>query len=149
MLLPASYLPAIVFLRQDQVGLHPGDPASREKEKIGDAVGTDAAVLIELLAPFMSDGLNAALHGDAVRAAKEIERLFTPQIDARLQADLYSSLRQSFQQRPRILAGAEDFVDEVDVLHAARDQSVHFGKYSVDSALAKFVAKEGLVAEGA
>ena len=84
-----------------------------------------------------------------MRAAQKIQSFFIPEIDARLEANLYRTLSNAFQQATHVLADAEDFIDEIDVLHAARNQRIHFLENGVNAALAEFIAKERLIAEGA
>ena len=74
----------------------------------------------------MRDGLHAAFHGNAVRAAQKIQGFFIPEIDARLEANLYRTLGDTFKQAMHVLADAENFIDEINVFHAARNQRIHF-----------------------
>src|SRR5215475_1148576 len=99
MLLPATDLPALVLLCKDQIGLDPRDAAAGKDQQIGDPVGIDAAVFVQLFSALHRDGLDPTLYGDAMGTPEKIERLFIPQIDARLQADLDPALRQSLQQQ--------------------------------------------------
>ncbi len=57
-------------------------------------------------------------------AREQVERFFIPEIDACLKADGHWTVRELFQQLADLLAYAEDLVDEVDVVDAARDQLV-------------------------
>ena len=147
--LPAMNFRAVVALGKNQVRLHPGDASASIDQQFCNAVRAHAAIFVQVFTAFMRDGLHAALHGDAVGAAKKIQGLFIPEIDARLKADLYRTLSNAFEQTSHILADAEDFIDEINILDAACDQGIHFLENGVDAALAEFIAKERLIAESA
>src|SRR5579884_3514476 len=93
--------------------------------------------------------LNPALHRNAMRPAEQVERLLVPQVNARLEADLEIAFRDPFQQAQHIFADAEDLVDEVHVIDAARHQLIDLRQESLNIALAKLVPEERLVAESA
>src|SRR5258708_27341501 len=80
MLLPGANLPAIVMFGKNQVGLHPGYPAAGIDQQLSDPVGIQTAVFVQLVAAFVSNGLNAARHGATVGASQQIERLLIPQV---------------------------------------------------------------------
>src|SRR5215831_4889163 len=97
----------------------------------------------------MRDGFHAALHGDTVGAAQQVQSFFVPEIDARLKADLHRTPGNAFQQAAHVLSNTKDLVDEIDVLNAAGNQRVHFLEHRIHGALAEFVAEQRLVAESA
>src|SRR5215471_16279679 len=82
-----------------------------------------------------------------MRPAQQVQAVFIPQIDSSLKADFDWPLRHALQQPANVRADAKDFVNEIDVLHAASNQGIDFLENSFHVALAKFVAKESLVAE--
>src|SRR5690348_16748880 len=81
-------------------------------------------------------------------ASKKVERLFSPQINSRLEADFNGTLCHAFQQPAYALAYAKNLIDEIDVLHSALDQRVDLLKQSFHTAFTKLVAEQSLVAEG-
>ena len=127
MTLPEGDLEGVVAGGLDEVGLDPGKALPRVDEQLTDAIGGDAAVLVHGVAAGVGDGLDAALKGDAVGAGEEIEGLFIPEIDAGLEADGDGTGGDGFEQRANLLADAEDLVDEVDVVDAARDELIDLG----------------------
>src|SRR5438874_8857929 len=104
MLLPLTNLPAVIFICENKIGLHPRDARPGINQKFADALGINTAILIQLLAALFGDGLNPAFHGDAVRPAQQIKRLFVPEINPSLESNLYWTLSNAFQQPPHILA---------------------------------------------
>src|ERR1051326_3595054 len=84
-----------------------------------------------------------------MRAAQQVQRVFIPEIDPGLEADLHRAFRNPLQKAPHIFSHAKNFIDEIDVLDTASNQRVHFLEHRVHAALAKLVAKESLVAESA
>src|SRR5579871_3522019 len=147
--LPAMNLRAIVALRENQIRLHPRDAATSIDQQLRDSVCAYATIFIQVFTAFMRDGFHTAFHGDAVGAAKKIQSFFIPEINARLKADLYRTLSNALQQTTNIFTDPKDFIDEINVLDAARDQRIHFLENGMHAALAEFIAKESLVAEGA
>src|SRR4051812_8166166 len=87
MLLPLPDVSLGVVLREDEIGLYPGNALSRVDEEIADAIGGHAATFVELIATGVGDGLDAALHADAVRAGEKFEAVFVPEVNAGLAAD--------------------------------------------------------------
>ena len=94
---------AVITLGKNQVGLHPGNASPGIDQQFCDAIRAHAAIFVQILTAFMRDGLHAALNGDAVSTAKKVQRLFIPQIDARLEANLYRTLSNAFEQRRTFL----------------------------------------------
>src|SRR5882724_9480278 len=148
-LLESADLIFFVMLSEDEVRLHPRDSLSRVDQKFGDSLGRNGTVFVELVASFIRDAFDPAFHRDGVRPGEQVERLLVPKIDPGLEADVYITLGQSFQQPPDILSHAKDLVDEVDVIHSARDQCVHFCQNRAHLTFAEFVAEQSLVAESA
>src|SRR5216684_7659337 len=142
-------LHTIISLGENQICLHPGNASPGIDQKFCNAVRADAAFLVQILSALVRDGFHTALNRDAVRAAKKIKSFFIPEIDARLEADFHRTLGNPFEQAKNIFAHAENLIDEIDILDAARNQRIHFLQHRVNAALAEFVTKERLVAEGA
>src|SRR5579864_5661463 len=147
--LPAMNLSAVISFGKNQVCLHPGNATASIDQQFSDAVCAHAAILIQVFTPFMRNGFHAALNGDTVGAAKKVQSFFIPEIDARLKSDFYRTLSDAFEQAINILADAENLVDEINVLDAARNQRIHFLQNGLNAALPEFIAEERLVAEGA
>ena len=84
-----------------------------------------------------------------MRSAEQFERVFIPQVNPRLHTDPDRPLRDSYQQLFYVFAHTEDFVDEIDVIHAPGHQRIHFGQHSVYAAFTELVTKESLIAKRA
>src|SRR5882724_1870682 len=140
---------AIISLGENQIRLHPGNASSGIDQEFCNAVRAQAAIFVEVFAAFVRDGLHAALNGNAVGAAQQIQSFFIPEIDAGLEANLHRTLGNSFQQAMNVLPNTENFIDEIDVLDPTRNQRIHFLEHCINAALAEFIAKKRLVAEGA
>src|SRR6267142_4921709 len=147
--LPAVNLRTVVALCENQVRLHPGDASASIDQQFCNAIRAHAAIFVQVFTAFMRDGLHAALNGDAVGTAEKVQRFFIPEINARLEANLYRTLSNAFEQALHVLADAKNFIDEINILNATRDQGIHFLENGVDASLAKFITEERLVAEGA
>src|SRR3954469_1257948 len=80
--------------------------------------------------------------------AQKIQALFIPKIDSSLQADSNRTLCQCFEQAVDIPANTKDFINEIDVGHATRDQAVYLLQHCIHITLAIFVPEKGLIAEG-
>ena len=109
----------------------------------------EPTVLVHFIAAGLADGFDSALERHAMRAAQQLDGLLVPEIDAALEADRQRSFGDFFQQRSNLLANAENLVNEVDVIDAARHEGIDFGKYGADVALAEFIAEQRLIAERA
>src|SRR5262249_33055379 len=59
--LPTADLLSIIFLRQHQVSLYPGNAAARQQQQLRDAAGGNAAVLVEPVAAPFADGFDTGL----------------------------------------------------------------------------------------
>src|SRR5215472_4532953 len=137
------------MLGQNQIGLNPGNALARINQQLSNTSGIDAAVFVQLFAALMCDRFNAALHRDAPGAAQQLQRFLVPEIDAGLTTDLYRTFCNLLQQAADVCANSENFVDEINVADAAGDQRIHFPEHGIHAALAKFIAEQRLVAEGA
>ena len=104
-------------------------------------IRANPAILVQFIASQLCDGLDPAFHRDAVRATQQIQRLFIPQIDARLEADIHIPLGYPFQQFPNVLSHAKDLIDEVDVVHTSINQPIHFLQHLIHITLAKLVSE--------
>src|SRR5689334_22735891 len=147
MLLPALNLPAVILIRQDKVGLNPGNTLPGINQQFGNTASIQAAIFVELFPALFRDRFNATLHRYAVGAAQQVERFLIPEIDARLESNLHLPLGNPLQQAADILPNPENLIDEVDVFHATSNQGVHFLKQISDFALAELIAEQRLVAE--
>src|SRR3954471_21914072 len=63
-LLETADLTFIVVFGQDQVRLHPRDTFARLDQQLRNAVCGHAAILVQLIATFVSDALDPTLHRD-------------------------------------------------------------------------------------
>src|ERR1051326_2925991 len=120
-LLPAPDVRSVIALSENQVCLHPGNASASVNQQFRDTIGTDAAVLVEVLAAFMRNGFHAAFHRNAGCAAQQVESFFVPEINARLEPDLYWTFSNSFQQSAHVFADPKNFINEINVLDAARN----------------------------
>src|SRR6185312_4163574 len=139
----------VVFFRQNEIGLDPGNALARIDQQFANPLGIESAILVQLFSACFSDGFDTAFHGDAMSAAEQIEGLLVPEINAALESNLYRTLRDTFQQTQNVLSHAEYLVNEVDVIHSARNHAINFGQHRFHCAFAKLIAEQGLVAEGA
>ena len=139
--LPCPDLAAVVVLGKNQVCLDPGNSLSCIDQQLRESVRRQLAAFVQFVAAFFGDRFDATLHGYAACVAQEVERFLVPQVDARLQADGDRPLRKLLQQPADVLANSKNFVDPVNVLHAARDQRVNFRQHRFDITLAEFVSK--------
>src|SRR5438552_1530666 len=121
MLLPLTNLPAVIFIRENKIGLHPGNARTSVNQELANALSIHPAILIQLFPALFGDGLNPAFHGNTMRPAQKVERLFIPEINTGLKADLYRTLSNAFQQPPDVLTHAKDLINKVDVLDAPDD----------------------------
>ena len=83
-LLPAANLVPVVVLGQDEVGLDPGNAAAGVDEQFGQALGAHAAALVQLVAALVGNRFDAALHGNAVGSAEQVQAFLVPKIDPAL-----------------------------------------------------------------
>src|SRR5437764_8303908 len=148
MLLPLPNLPAVIFICKNQVGLDPGNASPGIDKQLRNPVSAHAAVLVEVFPAFFGDGFDPALHGNAMGPAQQVQSLFIPQVNARLETDFYVPFGDAFQQAKHVLSYSEDLINEVDILHAPADQGIHLLQDRLYMALAEFIAKQSLVAEG-
>jgi hypothetical protein len=148
-LLEAADLCGVVLGRLNEIRLNPWNMLARLHQQGLDAFGGEAAVLIQLVATFFTDGLDTAFEGDAVSSAEKLETFFGPQVDPGLKAYGHGALPDLLQKSPDLPAHAEDFVDEVDIVDAPVDELVYFIENGLQWTLPKFVTEEGFVAEGA
>src|SRR3954468_14140433 len=146
-MLELQHLGRIIVRRLDEICLYPGDVLARVDQERLDTIRGEPAVLVHLVAASFADSFNAALERDAMRAAQQLEGLFVPEIDATLKAYGQRAARDFFQEHAHLLAHAEDFVDEVDVIDAAGQELINFGQYLIQVALAKLIAEQRLVTE--
>src|SRR5262245_6949696 len=111
---PANVLSLVVF-REDEIGLHPGNPCPGINEQLGKPVCAQPAALVQIVPPLLRDGLNAALHRYAMRSSKQVQSALIPQVNARLQPNGDGTLCQALQQAMKAAADTEDFIDKVDI----------------------------------
>src|SRR5262249_36563868 len=132
--------------RHNQIGLHEWHRAFRVDEPVAQFLGRQLAVLVEPVAPFRRQALDAGLHRNAARAAEEVEHVGTPQIDAGLDAEFNRPIDERLKEfAPR----QENLVDERDVGCARRDEPVEFVEDRRERTAAIAVAEIVLGAEGA
>ena len=148
-LLPGANVTALIVLGQDQIALNPWNPGASVDKQFAQPVSAQPAILIELVAALVGDGFNAAFHRDAVGAAQQVEAVFVPEIDARLQADRDLTVGKLLQKAVNIASYPENLIYEVDVRDASRNQGIDFLQNGVHIALAILVAEQRLVAERA
>src|SRR5437763_14301346 len=125
MLLPLTNLPAVIFIRENKIGLHPGDTRTGVNQELANTLSIHPAILIQLFPARFGDGLNPALHGNTMRPAQKVERLFIPEINPGLKADLYWTLSNAFQQPPDVPAYAKDLINTVAVLDAPPNKRIY------------------------
>src|SRR5579884_1102754 len=118
MLLPLPDLVFVVLFREDQVRLYPRNTLLRIDQQLRDPLRVDSAILVQFVAAFLCNGLDPALHRNAVCPSQQIEGLFVPQIDSSLEPNIDVPLRDSFQQPPYVLPNPKNLVDEIDVIDA-------------------------------
>src|SRR5262249_41655554 len=143
---PANVLSLVVF-REDEIGLHPGNPCPGINEQLGKPVCAQPAALVQIVPPLLRDGLNAALHRYAMRSSKQVQSALIPQVNARLQPNGDGTLCQALQQAMKAAADTEDFIDKVDIGHTLRDQPIHFFEHRAHIPFAVLVSEKRLVAE--
>src|SRR5690242_7743616 len=128
MFLPAANRRLIVMLGKNQVGLDPRDALTRVNKQLGQALGGHATVLIQIVASYVGDRLDSAFDRNGVRSAEKVEGFFVPQVDSRLEADADITLGNGFEQELYVLANAKYFVNEINVVNAARYYAVDLYK---------------------
>src|SRR6185437_929155 len=148
-LLEVMHLCAIVMFGQDQIRLHPRHALPRMDEKFSNTFGRDTAILVQFVAAFVGNALDSTFHRDAMRIPEQVETLFIPEINSRLQANGDFPRTEFLQKLAHRPAHAEDFVNPIDVVDTTCNQRVYFLQNRADIAFAKLVAEQCLVAEAA
>ncbi len=147
-LLPLTNFRAIVFFSQNQVGLHPGNATSRINQQFGNAVCIETAIFLRRSSrpSCVMDSTPHSMEMQWARPSKS--RVSSVQRSIRVWKPIFTG-RSAIPSSRRldVFTHAKNFVDEIDVVNAARNQRVHFLQHSIHAAFAEFVAKKRLVAE--
>src|SRR3569832_1626916 len=118
----------LIGARIEQTRLHERHGLARMYETHRELRGAETALFVDEFAAFFRDTLDARFDGDAARGTEQGEHVRFPQIDARLHAELDVAFAQGLKQRP---VRQKDFVDEIDIPDALRDEVIDLLEHHV------------------
>src|SRR5688500_1364362 len=120
---PRLDLSGVVGTRLEEIRLHERHPSLGMDQAFGQLLGRKAAPLVEEVAPFDGDALDAGFDGDAAGPSEQVQHRCSPQIDACLNAKDDGPLGQALEQFP---VRQKNLVDEIDVLDPLVGERVDF-----------------------
>ena len=115
-------------------------------EPLGKFFGRKLAALLERFAAFGGQAFDATLDRDAAGAAKEVEHVGLPQVDAGLDAEFQPAPDETLEQGG---IREEDLIDEIDIFDALALEMRDFGDDGIGRTLAVSVAEILLGAKSA